>query len=167
MKRNGLWSDPQTIRIPGDSEEEERTGMKNRSRCIRITAVILVVLIAGMSLAGCRNKAEKPAYDTSNAVTEEPVPYTELKFENDAEKIKYDFESWNNYLREDGVVLWPVKVPEDNPFQYISASEAIERAQSGSGVIFFGAGWCRTCRMLVTLLPYAVNHPVDTEDPVD
>ena len=130
--------------------------MKKDGFLFRILTAFSAVILLAAGLCGCSKEAPEEK-NTGDAQNGEPTPYTELTFENDAQKIKYDYESYNNYLREDGVTLWPVEVPEENPFQYITAKEAVEIAESGTGIIFFGAGWCRTCRMVVTLLTETVN----------
>lgn len=102
--------------------------------------------------------SEEPAdADAAQEQDEEPEEVPVPEFENDAQRIKYDYESYNDITRPDGVYVWPVDVPEDNPFVYLTAEEAIEMAESGTGVVFYGSSWCRTCRMVITLIMDALE----------
>lgn len=78
-------------------------------------------------------------------------------FPSDAAQFQYEYESLNNTVRADGVLLWPVALPEDNPFIYVTEQEAVELANNGTGVLFIGDGACRVCRMMATLLVDAVS----------
>ena len=89
---------------------------------------------------------------TLTSEKEEPV------YDSDATRFKEEYESYNNYKREDGVTLWPVEIPEENPYVYVTMEEAIQLKENGTGVLFIGSADCRLCRMLATLIIDAVNQ---------
>lgn len=75
----------------------------------------------------------------------------------DAARIKEEYESYNDFEREDGVKIWAEEIPGENPFVYVSLQQAIELTEIGSGVLFVGSGWCRICRMDILLLLEALQ----------
>lgn len=109
-------------------------------------SMILIMIIISLCITACGGaKCEQ-------AVQERETDSGLLERSNDAEYVKSAYESYNNYKREDGVVLWPVELPDDNPYVVADIQEAVALAEEGTGVLLIGSPWCRLCRMLVTLI---------------
>lgn len=100
----------------------------------KIFTVLLVVLM--ITLTGC-DKNE----------TVEPVEKT------DAEKVKEEYESLNDTVRESDKEKYnSVSLRSDNVFKYINSKEALELLNSDEAIIYVGAGWCPWCRSVVSLI---------------
>lgn len=121
---------------------------------IKLTLILILSMVLTLPLTGCSDTASADTQTKSkSAVREEKA-----EFATDAQRFKYDYESLNNYEREDdGVVLFPVEISDENPFVYITMQKAIEIREKGTGVLFIGSSDCRICRMLATLIIDAVN----------
>ncbi len=73
--------------------------------------------------------------------------------ESDALKFKREYEMLNDTIREsDGAKYNNVVIAENNPIQYISATEAVQKLKSESGIFYFGANWCPWCRNAIEVL---------------
>lgn len=100
----------------------------------KIFIVLLTVLM--ITLTGC-DRTEPT----------EPVKKT------DAEKIKEEYESLNNTVREsDKAEYNNVSLRSDNVFVYIDSKKALELLKSDQALIYIGAGWCPWCRNAVSLI---------------
>ena len=116
--------------------------------------ILMLVLALALSAVACTavqaGQTLQPA--------QQMVPVLERsEFSSDAAYVKYTYEAYNNYTREDGVVIWPVELPEENPYVITGLQEAITLAEEGTGVLLIGSPWCRLCRMLVTLIVDALE----------
>ena len=118
-----------------------------------------------VTLAACAATPEAKETGTTTE-TEKKTSTSEQEetvYDSDAARFKAEYESYNNYKREDGVTLWPVEIPEENPYVYVTMEEAIQLREEGTGVLFIGSADCRLCRMLATLIIDAVNQEEDNE----
>ena len=121
---------------------------------LKITLILVLAMGLTLSMIGCAGNASADVQTQSKTAVSEG----KTEFATDAERFKYDYESLNNYEREDdGVVLFPVEIADDNPFVYVTMKEAIGLREKETGVLFIGSSDCRVCRMLATLIIDAVN----------
>lgn len=74
---------------------------------------------------------------------------------SDALRFQQEYEELNSTIRDDGVYMKSVQVPSDNMIKYVTIEEALEFSETGTGVVFLGAGWCRLCRITASLIAEA------------
>lgn len=123
--------------------------------------ILLLVLTLALSAAGC---TAVQAGQTLLPAQQSELSLERSDFISDAAYVKYAYEAYNNYQREDGVVIWPVELPEENPYVITGMQEAIALAEEGTGVLLIGSPWCRLCRMLVTLIVDALEDEQAVEN---
>lgn len=109
--------------------------MKNKKNILITIGVIILICVIGVVIWLCFLKDN------------------ESDIKTDAVRFKESYESLNNTVREsDGADYNNVSIPEDNPYVFVSASEAARIIRAERGVIYIGANWCPWCRNAVPVL---------------
>lgn len=72
----------------------------------------------------------------------------------DAERFKEEYESLNNVKRQkDGKKIRAITIPKDNPYQYITPAELINKLDNkDTFVVYFGFAECPWCRSVLPIL---------------
>ncbi|MCC8131254.1 MAG: hypothetical protein LUC38_10075 [Oscillospiraceae bacterium] len=107
-------------------------------------AGITVILVFMVLLVGCQS--------------------TEIEFETDAERFKYEYESVNGKLDYSWQKARNVSIDDDNPIVYASYSDLIDMIDSGETfAVYFGYNKCPWCRGAIeAILESAKEYGVQT-----
>ena len=80
--------------------------------------------------------------------------------DNDANRFKKDYESYNGTLSESGKKIRTLSIDKDNPMIYVSEDDIVDMIQNNeSFVVYFGFATCPWCRSIITNL-IDVSHDI-------
>lgn len=82
----------------------------------------------------------------------------------DALRFKEEYESLNNTVRENTDDIYQsIKIPKDNPIQYVNTEAVINIIKNEKAIVYVGANWCPWCRNAVpVLLDMAKKNNIET-----
>ncbi len=126
--------------------------MKERETILKSLVMLAFILVALVGFAFVL-RDKKTSINPSNT-NQNPTP------ETDAMKFKKEYEAYNNKEREDdlGHYFQELNIPEDNPMKYVTAKEAVDILDHGTGILYFGYPTCPWCRNAVPVLMDAVKE---------
>lgn len=81
---------------------------------------------------------------------------------NDNLRFKLDYESLNSIPYDNGKTI-EVKIPWNNPVEYIYQEEVLDVLENETGIVYFGYNSCPWCRNIIeVLLETAKEEGIDT-----
>lgn len=117
--------------------KEEQIIINNKYKTILMILSLGVVLIFSCFLFLKENKKED-----------------DISKNNDALKIKEEYEKLNDTYAYGNLKYPKVSLEEDNPFVYVDEKKIVETLESGTGLIYLGFPKCPWCRNAINVLQY-------------
>lgn len=116
--------------------------MENKNKIVLIVIILLTIIAIGLCIYFLKDN--------------------ELEV-SDASKFRAEYMELNDKINESLDLAYPnISISENNTVKYLSAQEAIQLLEDGSGIIYFGFSNCPWCRSLVPILTEVAEEKNET-----